>query len=76
MQGIDAAVNISKCVVERQHIGYTEYINACTGRWMTTVSWAGVDWAGAIGLSLLFLFLGLVLFGVCWMMIRDAINGF
>ena len=37
-------INLSRCLVEKSHIGYTEYYNICTHQVQDVVPWAAADY--------------------------------
>ena len=39
-------INLSRCLVEKSHIGYTEYYNICTHQVQDVVPWAAADYFG------------------------------
>lgn len=50
---MDTTILLSKCLIEREHIGYTEYFNICTGLMTASVSWTPLQWFGAGSLTAL-----------------------
>jgi hypothetical protein len=34
---INQAIELSNCIENRIHLGYTEYFNICTGHWIYTL---------------------------------------
>ena len=55
-------INKSECLVVRDNIGSTEYINICTGE-TNRVDWGVMDW-GAISLLTIVIIAILVAFGM------------
>lgn len=39
-------VNLAKCIVEKNHIGYDDMVNFCTGQ-TVRVDWVAMDWFNA-----------------------------
>lgn len=60
----DVYMQQAECMVHRQHIGYTEYLNICTTR-SVNVDWSLVQWMGFAGLVIFLAFILLVGIGIC-----------
>lgn len=45
-------INLSRCLVEKNHFGYDEYINICTHQVQDVVPWVASDYFALVGLIL------------------------
>lgn len=43
---VNANINSAQCMVTKNHVGFDEFINICTGS-KTLVDWTFLDWTGA-----------------------------
>ncbi len=62
-------VNLTKCLIAKEHIGYTTHINICSDT-EKVIPWTTVDWMGFTVYITLIAFLTLLV-GFCGYMIRD-----
>lgn len=63
-------INLSKCLVEKGHFGYDEYINICTHQVQDVVPWAAADY---FGFSMLLLCTGVLVMSVGYL-IYDSLK--
>ena len=63
----DIDVNLSSCLVPKEHFGYTTYVNICNGG-SNNVAWTALDWSAAAFLATLVLLavglIGLIIYGI------------
>jgi len=64
-------INIAKCMVEKNHLGYDTWINVCTGK-QWNVDWTGLDWAGAALIAAVVLFALAVIVGVFTAIVKNS----
>lgn len=62
-----STIDVNKCLVEKGHIGYTEFYNVCTHQVQDVVPWAPADYAGfsVLILVLVILAAAIVLISYC-----------
>jgi hypothetical protein len=62
-------VNLAKCIVEKNHIGYDDMVNFCTGQ-TVRVDWVAMDWVAA-GMLFGFILLVFAIIGYCVAALRE-----
>lgn len=67
----EIAVNLSHCLANKSFLGYTEYYNICTGKWLYTLSWTNMDWVGSLFLLVLAVVVFAMLLGIIIMVATD-----
>lgn len=65
-----ANVNLAKCIVEKNHIGYDDMVNFCTGQ-TVRVDWVAVDWFNA-GMLIAVVLAAFAIIGYLIAMIREV----
>ena len=62
-------VNLAKCIVEKNHIGYDDMVNFCTGQ-TVRVDWVAMDWFNA-GMLIVMVLVVLAIIGYLIAMFRE-----